>query len=126
MEFEISFPEIPNNLPAARKRYQELLQYEKKMQKLYVMLEQFLNEGKRGDVTDEYLADQKKRTDKSRRNISAEKNALEEKFKELQQDTILQSKMFNMTCHKIIVQKYITRQNLAIYSPATSRSKSFP
>ena len=106
---EISFPEIPNNLPAARKRYQQLVQHEQKMQKLYVMLEQFLNEGKRGDVTDEYLADQKKRTDKSRRNISAEKNALEEKFKELQQDTTLQGKMFNMTCHKIIVQKYITK-----------------
>jgi hypothetical protein len=103
MEFEISFPEIPNNLPAARKRYQQLVLHEQKMQKLYVMLEQFLNEGKRGDVTDEYLADQKKRTDKSRKNISAEKNALEEKFKELQQDTTLQSKMFNMTCHKIIV-----------------------
>ena len=53
MEFEISFPKLPNNLPAARKRYQQLVQHEQKMQKLYVMLEQFLNEGKRGDVTDE-------------------------------------------------------------------------
>ena len=68
---EISFPEILNDLPVARNRYQNLLEYERKLQELYVMLDQFLNEGKRGDVTDEYLADQKKRTDKSRKNISA-------------------------------------------------------
>jgi hypothetical protein len=86
---ENSIPEIPNNLPAARKQYQKLLEYERRLDNLFRMLDRRLKEGKRGDVTDEQLADQMKRADKTRRNMSAEKKALEEKFKELQQDTAL-------------------------------------
>ena len=90
---ENSISKIPNDLPAAREQYQELLEYERKLNKLFRMLDGFIKEGKRGDLTDEYLADQRKRAEKTRRNMLADRKALEEKFKELQQDTILQSKM---------------------------------
>ena len=44
-------------------------------------------------MTDENLADEMKRAEKTRRNMLAEKKALEEKFKEVQQEKTLQSKM---------------------------------
>jgi hypothetical protein len=44
---ENSISKIPNDLPAARKQYQELLEYERKLNKLFRMLDRFLKEGKR-------------------------------------------------------------------------------
>ncbi|CAB3988754.1 Hypothetical predicted protein [Paramuricea clavata] len=122
---ENSISKIPNDLPAARKQYQELLEYERKLNKLFRMLDRFLKEGKRGDLTDEYLEDQRKRADKTRRNMLADRNALEEKFKELQQDTILQSERNKNVDFKKNPLKLIPKQSPVQKIP-TAKTTSFP
>lgn len=84
---EISFPKMPNTLPAAQRQYQKLLEYETKLAKLFTRLDQVLNEGKKGDITDEFLTKQRMRANKSIESMRAEKKALEEKIKELQEKT---------------------------------------
>ena len=88
---EISNSKILNNLAAARGRYKCLLESEKKLDKYFTILHQYLEVGKRGEVTDEYLIDQWKRTDKTTKSMLAEKKALEDKIKELEQQTTMQS-----------------------------------
>ncbi|CAB4023550.1 Hypothetical predicted protein [Paramuricea clavata] len=122
---ENSISKIPNDLPAARKQYQELLEYERKLNKLFRMLDGFIKEGKRGDLTDEYLADLRKRADKTRRNMLADRNALQEKFKELQQDTILQSERNKNVDFKKNPLKLIPKQS-PVQKILTAKTTSFP
>ena len=89
---EISFPKIPNTLSAAERQYQKLLKYETKLAKLFARLDQVLNEGKKGKITDEFLTKMHIRANKSKESMLAEKKALEEKIEELQEKK-LQSKM---------------------------------
>ena len=93
---EISFQKIPNTLPAAQRQYEKLLKYEEKLTKLFTRLDQVLNEGKKGNITDEFLRKQHVRANKSKESMLAEKKALEEKIEELQEKT-QQSKMLAMT-----------------------------
>ena len=72
----------PNNLPAAKMQYLHLF-------------DEFLEEGKRGwDVVDEYLVHDWKRTDKTTKRVLAEKTVSKDKFKELEHDSTMQSKLF--------------------------------
>ena len=88
---EISFPKIPNTLSAAERQYQKVLKYETKLAKLFARLDQVLNEGKKGKITDEFLTKIHARANKSKESMLAEKKALQEKIEELQEKT-LQSK----------------------------------
>ena len=68
-----------------------MLKYETKLAKLFARLDQVLNEGKKGKITDEFLTKIHTRANKSKESMLAEKKALEEKIEELEEKT-LQSK----------------------------------
>ena len=94
----IKIPKIANDLSSARKQYEKVLNFERELEKLWLKLDECLKEGKQGNLSNEYLDDLRKRSKKSKMSLIAEKMALEEKIKKLEQVT-KQSKMFTLSLH---------------------------
>ena len=94
----IKIPKIAKDISSARKQYEKVLNFERELENLLLKLDECLKEGKQGNLFNEYLDDLRKRSKKSKMSLIAEKMALEEKIKKLEQVT-KQSKMFTLSLH---------------------------